>query len=167
MIRKYESTLSITFPKNKNAVQNQVTILHDCQNIIKFYGITCDGNKWYSVTEWAEYGNLRDFYTSQLRNDTVTLNDTAKLANFQSCRTSRVATFTSPEFKRNEYLERLWDPALEIAEEKAPYRNCVDIVRLTSLVRENIENHFQKIARYQKNSNIYQLMPLITTLNLG
>ncbi|GBC37958.2 kinase-like domain-containing protein [Rhizophagus irregularis DAOM 181602=DAOM 197198] len=38
----------------------------------KFYGITCDGNKWYSVTEWAE----------------------------------AAATFTSPEFKRNEYLER-------------------------------------------------------------
>jgi serine/threonine protein kinase len=52
----------------KNIVQNQVTILkelHDCQSIIKFYGITCDGNKWYSVTEWAEYGNLREFYTNR------------------------------------------------------------------------------------------------------
>ncbi|RGB40253.1 kinase-like domain-containing protein, partial [Rhizophagus diaphanus] len=33
------------------------------QNIIKFYGLTCEGNKWYLVTEWAEYGNLREFYT--------------------------------------------------------------------------------------------------------
>jgi serine/threonine protein kinase len=49
-------------------VQNQVTILkelHNCQNIIKFYGLTCDrNNKWYLVTEWAEYGNLREFYTN-------------------------------------------------------------------------------------------------------
>ncbi|CAB5185724.1 unnamed protein product [Rhizophagus irregularis] len=39
MIGKYESTLIITYPKNKNAVQNQVTILkelHNCQNIINF-----------------------------------------------------------------------------------------------------------------------------------
>jgi serine/threonine protein kinase len=48
-------------------VQNQVTILkelHDCQNIIKFYGLTNEGNKWYLVSEWAEYGNLREFYTN-------------------------------------------------------------------------------------------------------
>jgi serine/threonine protein kinase len=53
--------------KDKSSVQNQVTILkelHDWQNIIKFYGLTNDGNKWYLVTEWAEHGNLREFYTN-------------------------------------------------------------------------------------------------------
>ncbi|POG80837.1 kinase-like domain-containing protein, partial [Rhizophagus irregularis DAOM 181602=DAOM 197198] len=53
--------------RDKRSVQNQVTILrelHDWQNIIKFYGLTNDGNKWYSVTEWAEHGNLREFYTN-------------------------------------------------------------------------------------------------------
>ncbi|PKY59576.1 kinase-like protein, partial [Rhizophagus irregularis] len=34
------------------------------QNIIKFYGLVSEGNKWYLVTEWAEYGNLREFYTN-------------------------------------------------------------------------------------------------------
>ncbi|CAB4412571.1 unnamed protein product [Rhizophagus irregularis] len=193
--------------ENKNVIQNQVTILnelHDCQNIIKFYGITCDGNKWYSVMEWAEYGNLREFYTTRknlfdirlklrmsldiarglsflrsveilhrdirAENILVTLNDTAKLANFQLCRTLRAATFTSPEFKRNKNLERvrycapellserlpylkydyncevysfgilLW----EIAEEKTPYRYCVDIPRLTSLVSEKYRESFSE-----------------------
>jgi serine/threonine protein kinase len=49
-------------------MQNQVAILkelHNFQNIIKFYGLTTDGNKWYLVTEWAEYGNLREFYTNR------------------------------------------------------------------------------------------------------
>ncbi|CAB4488077.1 unnamed protein product [Rhizophagus irregularis] len=53
--------------KDKRSVQNQVTILrelHDWQNIIKFYGLINDGNKWYLVTEWAEHGNLREFYTN-------------------------------------------------------------------------------------------------------
>jgi serine/threonine protein kinase len=53
--------------KDKSSVQNQVTILrelHDWQNITKFYGLTNDGDKWYLVTEWAEYGNLREFYTN-------------------------------------------------------------------------------------------------------
>ncbi|RGB40070.1 kinase-like domain-containing protein [Rhizophagus diaphanus] len=53
--------------KDKRSVQNQVTILrelHDLQNIIKFYGLTNDGNKWYLITEWAEHGNLREFYTN-------------------------------------------------------------------------------------------------------
>ncbi|CAB4482672.1 hypothetical protein RhiirA1_473797 [Rhizophagus irregularis] len=52
--------------KDEKIIQNQVTILkelHDCQNIIKYYGFTRDENKWYLVTEWAEYGNLREFYT--------------------------------------------------------------------------------------------------------
>ncbi|EXX78310.1 hypothetical protein RirG_016130 [Rhizophagus irregularis DAOM 197198w] len=54
--------------KDKSGVQNQVTILrelHDWQNIIKFYGLTNDGNKWYLVTEWAEHGNLREFYINR------------------------------------------------------------------------------------------------------
>jgi len=52
--------------EDKDSVRNQVTILrelHNCQNIIKFYGLTYDGNKWNLVTEWAEYGNLREFYS--------------------------------------------------------------------------------------------------------
>ena len=53
--------------EDKNSVKNQVTILkqlHDFQNIIRIYGLTCDSVKWYLVTEWAEYGNLREFYTN-------------------------------------------------------------------------------------------------------
>jgi len=53
--------------ENPRIMQNQVAILkelHNFQNIIKFYGYTIDRNKWYLVTEWAEYGNLRDFYTN-------------------------------------------------------------------------------------------------------
>ena len=52
--------------EERNSVKNQVTILKEFQNwqnIIKFYGLTCDGNKWYLVTEWAEFGNLQEFYT--------------------------------------------------------------------------------------------------------
>ena len=52
---------------DKNSTQNQVTILkelHDFQNVIRFYGLVYDGNKSYLVTEWAEYGNLREFYTN-------------------------------------------------------------------------------------------------------
>jgi serine/threonine protein kinase len=48
-------------------MQNQVAILkelNDCNNIIKFYGFVSDGDKRYLVTEWAEYGNLREFYTN-------------------------------------------------------------------------------------------------------
>ncbi|UZO15513.1 uncharacterized protein OCT59_006933 [Rhizophagus irregularis] len=48
-------------------IQNRVTILkelHEWENIIKFYGLVPDKNKWYIVTEWAEYGNLREFYTN-------------------------------------------------------------------------------------------------------
>ena len=52
--------------ENPRIIQNKVAIfkeLHNFQNIIKFYGYTIDGDKWYLVTEWAEYGNLREFYT--------------------------------------------------------------------------------------------------------
>ncbi|PKC55894.1 hypothetical protein RhiirA1_542321 [Rhizophagus irregularis] len=48
------------------AYLKKVTILrefHNWQNIIKFHGLTNDGKKWYLViTEWAEHGNLREFY---------------------------------------------------------------------------------------------------------
>ena len=55
---------SISEKEDQRIVQNQVTILkelHDFQNVIRFYGITNDGNKWYLVTEWTEYGNLREY----------------------------------------------------------------------------------------------------------
>ncbi|CAB4474392.1 unnamed protein product [Rhizophagus irregularis] len=58
---------SISDKEDQRIVQNQVTILkeiHDWQNIIKLYGAVLDGNKWYLVTEWAEHGNLREFYTN-------------------------------------------------------------------------------------------------------
>jgi serine/threonine protein kinase len=50
---------------DENLLQSQITILkelHDWQNIIKFYGLVYDGKKSYFVTEWAEYGNLSEFY---------------------------------------------------------------------------------------------------------
>ncbi|RIA89089.1 kinase-like domain-containing protein [Glomus cerebriforme] len=51
---------------DKNNIKNQVTILRkleECRNIIQFFGLTTsDGNKWYLVTEWAEHGNLREYY---------------------------------------------------------------------------------------------------------
>jgi len=53
--------------EDRNSIQNQVTILKelkDMQNIIKFYGLANCGNKWCLVTEWAEFGNLREFYTN-------------------------------------------------------------------------------------------------------
>ncbi|PKY52266.1 kinase-like protein, partial [Rhizophagus irregularis] len=57
----------ISKSEDQGLVQNQVAILkelHDCQNIIKFYGLTCERDQWYLVTEWVEYGNLREFYTN-------------------------------------------------------------------------------------------------------
>ncbi|PKC16807.1 kinase-like protein [Rhizophagus irregularis] len=62
-----EVAFKIISEEEKTDVQNQVTILkelHDWNNIIKFYGITSDGNKRYLVTEWAEHGNLREYYTN-------------------------------------------------------------------------------------------------------
>ncbi len=58
---------TISGAEDRNSVQNQVTILKefkDWQNIIKFYGLANYGNKWYLVTEWADFGNLREFYTN-------------------------------------------------------------------------------------------------------
>ncbi|GBC05876.1 hypothetical protein RclHR1_06490011 [Rhizophagus clarus] len=52
----------------KNNIKSQVTILRkleECHNIIQFFGLTTtDGSKWFLVTEWAEYGNLREFYNT-------------------------------------------------------------------------------------------------------
>ncbi|PKY61874.1 kinase-like protein, partial [Rhizophagus irregularis] len=62
-----EFAFKIISEEEKSMIQNQITILkelHDWQNIIKTYGLTCDGNKWYLVSEWAKYGNLREYYTS-------------------------------------------------------------------------------------------------------
>ncbi|CAB4374010.1 unnamed protein product [Rhizophagus irregularis] len=44
-----------------NEIRDDMGKLHDWQNIIKFYGLTCEGNKWYLVTEWAEFELLRLF----------------------------------------------------------------------------------------------------------
>ncbi|RIA93202.1 hypothetical protein C1645_27432 [Glomus cerebriforme] len=49
-------------------VKNQVTILKklkNCQNIIRFYGLTNDGSKNYIVTEWAENKNLREYISER------------------------------------------------------------------------------------------------------
>ena len=49
---------------NQVKIKNQVTILRqikDCPNIIRFYGFTDDGHKYYLITEWAENGNLREY----------------------------------------------------------------------------------------------------------
>ncbi|CAI2183004.1 18426_t:CDS:2, partial [Funneliformis geosporum] len=48
-------------------IQNQVTILKEFQNyqyIIKIFGLVNHANIFYLVTEWAEFGNLREFYTN-------------------------------------------------------------------------------------------------------
>ncbi|CAG8524048.1 1843_t:CDS:2 [Ambispora leptoticha] len=47
-------------------IQTQVTILkklRDSPNIIQFYGLANEGTKKYLVTEWAQHGNLREFYS--------------------------------------------------------------------------------------------------------
>jgi hypothetical protein len=51
--------------EHNNNVKNQITILEKLKNrdsFLKFYGLTSDGEKWYLVTEWAELGNLREYY---------------------------------------------------------------------------------------------------------
>ncbi|GBC04282.1 hypothetical protein RclHR1_00560009 [Rhizophagus clarus] len=173
-------------------VQNHITILkelHDWQNILKFYGIINYEGKWHLVTEWAEYGNLREFYTmykekfdlkSKLRisldiarglnflravdivhhdiraeNILITLNETAKLANFNFSRHAYAATsnlrqnldrvrYCAPELlirtSGTKYDQRcevysfgilLW----EIAEERTPYEGNDDIMDITERVR--------------------------------
>ncbi|CAB4484801.1 kinase-like protein [Rhizophagus irregularis] len=183
---------TISEKEDQRIVQNHVTILkelHDWQNIIKFYGLTCEGNKWYLVTEWAEFGNLREFYTNhkdrfnlelklrisfniarglnflraveivhrdiRAENILITIDETAKLANFKLSRYLTSATLNqSQTLKRVRYcapelLERapnykydqkcevysfgilLW----EIAEERIPYEGNEDIVDIIDRVR--------------------------------
>jgi serine/threonine protein kinase len=51
---------------NKDEIIKQVKILSKLEkrhNIIKFYGLTVDDHgNCYLVNEWAEYGNLRNYY---------------------------------------------------------------------------------------------------------
>ncbi|CAG8823243.1 22269_t:CDS:2, partial [Racocetra persica] len=49
----------------KNDIRSHVAILmklKDCHQIIQFYGLVSDGERRYLVSEWAELGNLREFY---------------------------------------------------------------------------------------------------------
>jgi serine/threonine protein kinase len=58
---------SISNKEYQRIIQSQVAILkklNSCNNILKFYGLVSNRNQWYLVTEWAEYGNLREFYTN-------------------------------------------------------------------------------------------------------
>ncbi|GBC04276.1 hypothetical protein RclHR1_00560003 [Rhizophagus clarus] len=62
-----EYAFKIVSEEERCNIQNQVTILkvlHDWQNIARIYGLTCERNDWYLISEWAEYGNLREFYTN-------------------------------------------------------------------------------------------------------
>ncbi|PKK65728.1 kinase-like protein [Rhizophagus irregularis] len=171
--------------EDEEVVQKQVAIfkeLHDWQNIIKFHGMTSDGNQWYLVTEWAERGNLREFYQnkndfdlkSKLRisldiarglnflrtveifhldiraeNILITLNETAKLANFKirshfsgaiCCPNLSLEQFRycPPELLKGEkyykYDERYYREVYsfgillwEIAEERIPHQGIDDI----------------------------------------
>ncbi|RIA83969.1 kinase-like domain-containing protein [Glomus cerebriforme] len=193
--------------KNKNSIQNQVTILkklHNCQNIIKCYGLACEENEWYLVTEWAEYGNLREFYIQcknqindrlklrmsldiargltflrtleifhrdiRTENIMITLDKTAKLANFKLSRSLSAANlkqsqnldlfrYASPEllerisnFKYNYKCEvysfgiLLW----EIAEEKIPYEEYNDKVKITEIVCNGYRESFSENSKMPK-----------------
>ncbi|RGB40246.1 kinase-like domain-containing protein [Rhizophagus diaphanus] len=181
--------------EDQKIIQNVVAILkelHDCQNIIKFYGLTCKGNKWYLVTEWAKYGNLREFYTNnkdqfdvrlklrvsldiarglnflraveivhrdiRAENILITLNETAKLANFKLSRYLTAATLNqgqnlervrycapellerTPNYKYGQKCEvysfgiLLW----EIAEERIPYEGINDILNIIDKVHNKM-----------------------------
>ncbi|CAI2175513.1 10360_t:CDS:2 [Funneliformis geosporum] len=48
-----------------SSLKSQVTILKklkECNYIIQFHGLTSYADKFYLVTEWAEFGNLREYY---------------------------------------------------------------------------------------------------------
>src|ERR1051325_12130053 len=36
--------------------------LHESPNILKFYGLSTEDNKSFTIFEWAEMGNLKEFY---------------------------------------------------------------------------------------------------------
>ncbi|CAI2169792.1 7777_t:CDS:2, partial [Funneliformis geosporum] len=51
--------------ENKASLKRQVTILKklkECCFIIQLHGLTSFDDRFYLVTEWAEYGNLREYY---------------------------------------------------------------------------------------------------------
>ncbi|CAB5389148.1 unnamed protein product [Rhizophagus irregularis] len=155
---------------NPMDLQSSITILkelHDWQNIIKFYGIIYDGREWHFVNEWAEYGNLREFHQNKndfdlklklrisldiarglkfveiyrAENILITLNETAKLANFSSrYESASRSTLDKYRYYAPEVLDRysyfnydrrsevysfgilLW----EIAEERIPHQGIND-----------------------------------------
>ncbi|CAB4482487.1 unnamed protein product [Rhizophagus irregularis] len=170
-------------------LQSRIIILkelHDWQNIIKFYGIIYDGREWHFVNEWAEYGNLREFYQNKndfdlklklrisldiarglnflriveishrdirAENILITLNETAKLANFSSRYESASKStldkyrYYAPEvldiYSFFNYDQRsevysfgilLW----EIAEERIPHQGNNDIGDIIDKVRNKM-----------------------------
>ena len=62
-------------------IRRQVNILKelkDSDHIIRFYGVAKEDTKYYLVTEWMEYGNLHEYYTTF--RDTITLQMKIKFA---------------------------------------------------------------------------------------
>jgi len=60
-----KSSSSNNGKNNLNNLKNQVAILKklkECHCIIQFFGLTTHDDKWYLVTEWADFGNLREYY---------------------------------------------------------------------------------------------------------
>ena len=94
----------------------------------------------------------------------ITLNDTAKLANFKLSRSLSAATLKQTQnlervrYCAPELLERTHDFKYdhkcevysfgmllwEIAEEKIPYENCKDIVTITNIVRNKHRESFSE-----------------------
>ncbi|PKK72915.1 kinase-like protein [Rhizophagus irregularis] len=171
-----------------NSVKDQIFILEKllvCDNISKFYGVIYDEVRWYLITEWAELGNLKEYYNNynfdvkkklrfaadiarglnflraikivhrdiRAENILITANEIAKIANFKSSRTfdrktkelsaiQETVRYLAPEMlgqRKVKYTTRcevysfgilLW----EIAEQKTPYENYNDILKITDLV---------------------------------
>ncbi|CAI2164338.1 13209_t:CDS:2 [Funneliformis geosporum] len=184
--------------KLMNDILSQVVILKklkESQYILQFYGIAQDANAIYMVTEWCDYGNLKEFYQdygpldwhekTQLavdiargltflhtvgilhhdirsENILITNHRQAKLANFTLSRgfndptknmmpTIDTVRWMAPEKlkdHRNLYTAKceiysfgmlLW----EIAEEKIPFSNERDILKIRNLiVKENVRPSF-------------------------
>ncbi|PKY58053.1 hypothetical protein RhiirA4_549915 [Rhizophagus irregularis] len=102
------------------------TELHDWQNITRIYGLTCGRDKWYLVSEWAEYAV--EIVHRDIRAENILINETAKQANFNlAVNYSRIAA----SLKQSQKLERLlW----EIAEKRTPYEQYVGILKITDIV---------------------------------